>query len=150
MKHFYLAIFGVSLFASAYSLEHSYKAYGYGVRNTIEQKYSPIVAKALIEQAQIDGSYSNDAIHEWACDVTYKYSVKHPDKVDPKFGCYDTCYALSFKVETTGVAISPDGSKYNWQGDKIIPQGLGDEYWDGGEGYEIANACAIVLNGAEW
>lgn len=94
--------------------------------------------------------YSNDNIHEWACNtvIAYDKAVSHTGG-----GCYDICDALSYKIETTGRAfhgLKDGGGEYKWNGDKIVPQGLGDEYWDGGRGYDLANACAITLNGAEW
>lgn len=91
--------------------------------------------------------YSNDSLHQWACQLVLDYDRSH-EKVGG--GCYDVCDGLAYKLETTGYAVSPQGQRYKWHGSKLVPQGLGDEYWDGGEGYNIANACAITLNGAEW
>lgn len=96
--------------------------------------------------------YSNDNIHEWASKTVLDYGRSENLKgFGPKdiWGSYDLCDALAYKLEVTGRGRNghPQNTIYKWHGNsQWVPQGLGDQVSDP----DLINACAIVLNGAEW
>ena len=66
--------------------------------------------------------YSNDNIHKWAQDIVFKY-VPDMDCGGVLCGSYDTCLELR------------DGAKGPWISE---PR------------QDLVNACAIIMDGAEW
>lgn len=104
----------------------------------------------LSERDGRDFALTNDQLHEWSCNTVFKYAQNHRPDLNG-FGCYDICNALSYKIQVSGRRSDEYGHQYGeYQKTHLEPAGLGDEYWDGGEGYDVANACAVTLIGAEW
>lgn len=102
--------------------------------------------KGLEPYSKEYGPYSNDQIHQWACDSVNEYVVqKGIFKQTDAFGCYDACLSMSLMIGADGV-IYDQHSTYRSSGSKEQPVGLSfDDH-----PHRIVNACAITLIGSEW
>ncbi len=72
---------------------------------------------------------NNNTLHEWACEVVFKSAPKDLS------GCYDICFALA------GGTYDSKAGTYHMPRSNIDP----DKFKQ-----NLVNACAIVLEGAEW
>lgn len=88
---------------------------------------------------------SNDSLHRWAGSVIEKAWP------DDKGGYYDMCFKRSLRARSNGELINPDGTV------KIKLDGTGDHGTDFETNVDfeiyppdVVNACAIILQGAEW
>ncbi len=81
-------------------------------------------------------AYSNDSIHNWACNkVIIPYDDAQVAKGHaPEGGCYNICFTLAggtYDAKTGIFTMKQDNIDSSYPDDLI-------------------NACAITLNGAEW
>lgn len=88
---------------------------------------------------RLDGApYSNDRLHQWACDTAKAYDqAKGGDK---SRGCYEACLDLAVKAK---IHLPIKGYPH-MQAEQALFVSWEDHP------YDMANACAVVLHGAEW